>query len=88
MVTTGEVFVKAVFYMDKFWETKYLWAILKSLLQPIEKEAMYLPLEQKNAQHTGICWLLVKYLLGIVMCGQFLGNKILWVIFEMFVIAL
>ena len=32
MVTTGEVFVKAVFYVDKIWETKYLWAIFEQFV--------------------------------------------------------
>ena len=26
---TGEVFVKVVTYVDKFWETKYLWVIFE-----------------------------------------------------------
>ena len=31
LVTTGEVPGKAIFYLDEFWETKYLWVILNSL---------------------------------------------------------
>ena len=77
-----------MFYVDKFWETKYLWPILNTLWQPIEKDAACLALEQKNTQHTGICWLLVKYSLGHCDVWTIFGNKILWVIFKMFVIVL
>ena len=51
-MTTGEVFVKAVFYVDKFWDTKYLWAIFECFFVALGQEAMDIYLKYIKSDHT------------------------------------